>query len=89
MDRERHTESWNTEAFRNNIKPSEMELPENYEHHLTEKVVMDDMEHELGMFCNQARLPVVHVGHQPIHQNVGSGSVLTTRCTRAMVALHV
>ena len=58
---ERHRERWNTRAFRVDVKPSEMELPETYEGHLSENLVMEDMEPELAIFCKQARLPVVHV----------------------------
>ena len=49
-----------------------MELPETYEGHLSENFVMEHMEPELAIFCKQARLPVVHVRHQPIHQTLDS-----------------
>lgn len=51
-------------------KPSEMKLPQIYEGVLNEDIVMEDMEPELPIFCNQARLLVVHVGHQPIHKTL-------------------
>ena len=61
MVRETHTERWNTRAFRVDVKPSETELPETNEGHLSENLVMENMEPELAIFCKQARLPVVHV----------------------------
>ena len=58
---ERHTERWNTRAFRVDVKPNEAELPETNEGQLSENLVMENMEPELAIFCNQARLPMVHV----------------------------
>ena len=49
---ERHRERWNTGAFRVKDKHSEMEHPETYNGHLSDNLVMEDMECDLAIFCN-------------------------------------
>ena len=47
---------------------------------------MEDMEPELAIFYNQARLPVVGLGHQPRYKTFALQPVLPARRAGAMVA---
>lgn len=38
------------------------------------------IEPEMAIFCNQRRLPVVMLGHQPIHKILDLQPVLIARC---------
>jgi hypothetical protein len=46
----------NSGAFMGNVKHSEMEVSEIYEGEFSKDIVMEEMEPELPMFSNQARL---------------------------------
>jgi hypothetical protein len=46
---------------------------------------MGDMEPEPSTFYNQARLPVVGLGHQPSHKSFNLQPALPARCAGAMV----
>lgn len=67
-------------------KASGVELPGTFEGDLSQDLVMKDMESQLTILCNQARLPMVHLGHQPIHKALDPYSALIARCADAMVA---
>jgi hypothetical protein len=47
---------------------------------------MKDMEPELTIFFNQGGVPEVHLGDHLIHKPLDAKSVLTARCSGAMVA---
>jgi hypothetical protein len=47
---------------------------------------MKDMEPELTIFFNQGVVPEVHLGDHLIHKPLDAKSVLTARCSGAMVA---
>ena len=46
---------------------------------------MEDTESESAIFCNQARFPMIGLGHQIIHKTFNLQSVLPVRWTGAMV----
>lgn len=66
-----------------------MELHKIYEGVLSEDIVIEYMEPGPSIFCNKARLLVVHVGHQPIHKNLDPKSVLTAKWAREMVVQNL
>ena len=39
-----------------------------------------DMKQEMAIYCNQARLPMEGVGHQPSHKTLDPQFVMPTRC---------
>lgn len=52
---------------------------------ILELVVMDDIEPELAIFCNQVRLPVLRLGHQLIHETLSpQPALLVLRCAGKM-----
>lgn len=50
---------------------------------------MEVIETELSIFCDQARLPVVGLGHRPCHKTFDLQLVLPAGCVGAMVAQNV
>jgi hypothetical protein len=46
---------------------------------------MDDIEPELDIFCHQARLLEVRLGHEPNHITFDLQFVLSLRCAEVMV----
>jgi hypothetical protein len=49
------------------------------------KTPMGDMDHELVMFCNQERLPVMGLGYQLSHKSFSLHFVLPVRWALEMV----
>ena len=86
---DRKTMRQNSGAFREMSKPRELELPETYEGDFGKDIVMEDMQPELPIFYNQARLPVVHLEHQPTLTPLNPQSVLTARCAGTMVSQNL
>lgn len=48
-----------------------------------------DMESELAIFCDQARLPLEGLGHKPSHKTFDLQFVLPTKCAVVKVAQNL
>ena len=76
-------EDWNGGIAGTRLTRRAVETPRNL---LGQKHIMGNAEPEPAISCNQARLPVEGLAHQPSHKNLDLRLVLLARCPGVKVA---